>query len=113
MEQVKRLQQWSGCAGDHAHVQNAEASPAGGTGHSAAKPGLRPLLVLATGKPPTHTGHAPHGPTHAALALPISVGTLGLTQLHQFDICWDVHTANTRLQLLSTGQAVRLVEPGE
>lgn len=100
----------SGCAGDHTHIQDAEACSTGGTGYSAAQPGFRPLLVLATGKPSTHTGHAPHGPAQAALALPVSVQTLWLTHLDQFDVGWDLHTTNTWLQLLSTGQVVRLVE---
>lgn len=111
MEHRETRHQPLGRVGDHANVQYTEASSAGGTGHSAAQPGLRPLLVLATGKPPAHTGHTPHGPTQAALALPIRVQALGLTLSHQFDVGWDLHTANTLLQLLSTGQVVWLVEP--
>lgn len=82
------------------HIQDAEACTAGGARHSAGKPGIRALRVLAAGKPLAHASETPHGTTVALLALALSCLLAGLHQLHT-GTC--LHATNACLQLLAAG----------
>lgn len=82
------------------HIQDAEASTAGGAGHAASEPGVRALRVLAAGEPLAHAGETPHGATVTLLALALVRLLAGLHQLHAGT---RLHATNAGLQLLWAG----------
>lgn len=90
----------------NADVQDAKLGPAGGAGHPAAQPRLRPLLVLPAGKPLAHTGETPHGPAVALLALPLA---FFLAHAQQLNVGALLHAANAGLQLLGTDKTFHYV----
>lgn len=93
---------------DHTDVQYTEFGSTGGARYSAGQPGLRSLLVLAAGEPSTQTGQTPHGSAETLLALIIS--SFYMAESNQLDACWNLHTADARLYLLSIGECVPLIE---